>query len=132
MRDALRIGWVAMALLLLGAAPALSSWHDLRSVKVTVSNPSLPPPGGKPQTASFLPGHGLKRAQRALNANHIVRAAQGIPVIDCAGGFTVVIKVVKRSGTRVGMSAYRCGGMTFGRIGGNLPGFLKAVGISPP
>jgi hypothetical protein len=30
------------------------------------------------------------------------------------------------------MSGGRCGGMTFGRIGGNLPGFLKAVGISPP
>jgi hypothetical protein len=30
------------------------------------------------------------------------------------------------------MSGYRCGGKTYGRIGGNVPGFLKAVGISPP
>jgi hypothetical protein len=132
MGNARRIGLVAVTLALLGAAPALAGWHHLRSVRVTVTNASLPPPGGKPHTTLFVAGHGLRRAQHALNAERIVRRSQGIPVIDCTGGYTVVIKIVKRDSSVVKMSGYRCGGMTFGRIGGRLPRFLKAVGITPP
>jgi hypothetical protein len=132
MRDAVRIGTLTLVLALVGAAPALGSWHDLRGVTVTVSNPSLPPPGGKPQTTSFLPGHGLRRAQHALNANHIHRLSVGRPLLDCTGGFSVVIKIVQSDSKVFKLNGYRCGGVTFGRIGGNLPRFLKAVGITRP
>lgn len=131
-RNALRIGSLTVMLALLGAAPALASWRHLRSVRVTVDNASLPPPGGQPRTTSFLPGHGLRRAQHALNANHIHRLTPGRPLIDCTGGFSIVIKVVEESSKVVKLNGYRCGGITFGRIGGNLPRFLKAVGVSAP
>jgi hypothetical protein len=137
MLDVRRVLWLGIVL---GAVALASSvalavgarWHGLRSVTVTVSNPSLPPPNGEPLTIKFLPGDGLSRAQQALNANDIARLSKPRPNTACAGGYNATIEIVKRGGAVVTLSGYRCGTTTFGRVGGNLPGFLKAVGISPP
>jgi hypothetical protein len=136
-RKLLSIGAPAIGALLLGQPAAVAAaavhWHDLRSVRVTVSAPSVPPPAGSPHTTSFLPGHGLRRAQKALNHNHISRLTTSLPADPrCAGGYTVVIRIVKHNHARVKMTGSQCGGTTSGHIGGNLPGFLKAVGITPP
>jgi hypothetical protein len=80
----------------------------------------------------FTSGHGLSPAQHALNANHITRLSKPLSAPPgCAGGFAVTIKVVRHNHTHVGMTGYRCGTSTSGRIGGNIDGFLHAVGITP-
>jgi hypothetical protein len=122
----------ALAPLSASAAAAAGSWQGLRSVSVTVVNSSLPPPGGKPHTSSFLPGHGLKHAQKALNSHGIRRLASSVQNKGCTGGYDVTIKIVKHDASTVTLHAYRCGNTTYGRTGGDVPGFLKALGITPP
>ena len=99
---------------------------------MTISRPSLPPPGSKPHTTVFLPGHGLLKAQHALNRYVITRLVQPRPSTGCTGGYDVDIRIVKRNNAVVRMSATRCGFTTSGRIGGNLPGFRRAVGVGAP
>jgi hypothetical protein len=62
-------------------------WQGLKSVHVTVSRPGLSPPGGKPSTTSFLPGHGVQRAQNALYRYGIAPPAQPRTNTGCAGGY---------------------------------------------
>lgn len=126
-------GAAAVSLLAAGATVAATTahWHNLESVSVTVTHPSLPPPGDKSHATSFSAGHGLRRAQRALNQNDITRLAkarQGSP--GCAGGYIVAIRIVKPDASSVKMTGYRCGTTTSGHIGGNLPGFLRSLGIT--
>ena len=124
---------LALALASSSAAAALTPWHDLRSVSVTVSNGSLPPPDGKPRTTTFLGARRLQRAQAALNAHHITRLAKTTAGTGgCTGGANVTITIVTHNYTRLRMSAYECGNGTSGNIGGDLPGFLRAAGISLP
>jgi hypothetical protein len=134
-RTALAIGCLTLALLLAacGAAVAAVRWHTLRAVRVTVSNPSLEPPFGKAHTTVFDTRQQLTRVQRALNA-HRIRRVSGNPSDGggCTGGYDAVITIVQGNATRVTMTAYRCAQTTHGTIGGDLPGFLQAVGISPP
>jgi hypothetical protein len=135
-RGARRIGVVVVSLVLLTsctAAAATPRWQNLRSVRVTVSRPSLPPPSGNPRTTDFTPGHGLLKAQSALNANGIFRPRYQTTLgRACTGGYNASIRIVKRDYSIVKMSAYRCANMTSGSIGGNLPGFLRAVGVRVP
>ena len=107
-------------------------WHDLRSVTVTVTVPGLPPPGDKPKATSFTAGHGLARAKSALNRNDIERLAKSLPGDpQCSGGSIVVIRVVNHNGGAVRMTGYLCAGRASGHIGGDLPGFLHDVGVTP-
>jgi hypothetical protein len=132
-RGTCRIGGILVALALLtgSATAATPQWQNLRSVRVTVSRPSLPPPGGKPHTTNFLPGHGLLKAQHALNRYGIKPLRYGNKG-NCTGGYNLSIRIVKRNYAVVKMSAYRCANTTYGGIAGNVPGFLKAVGVSIP
>jgi hypothetical protein len=137
MREIRRFAWLGVVLGIVALASSVAvaagaRWHGLLSVTVTVSNGSLPPPSGAPHTMTFSPGYGLSRAQKALNSNDIKRLSKPVANTPCAGGYNVSLKIVERSGPIVKMSAYRCGNRTSGRIGGNVPGFLKAVGITPP
>jgi hypothetical protein len=134
-RGVRRIGGVLVVLLLFAgsATAATSRWLNVRSVRVTVSRPSLPPPFGKARTTVFLPGHGLLKARIALNQYGIRRLAQSSSTnLGCTGGYNASIRIVKHDYSVVNMSAYRCANRTTGRIGGNLPGFLKAVGVRIP
>jgi hypothetical protein len=134
-RGARRIAGILVVLLLLAgsASAATPRWQNLRSVRVTVSRPSLPPPGNKTHTTDFTPGHGLLKAQNALNRYDIRRLAQSVSTnVACTGGYNASIRIVKHDYSVVKMSAYRCANTTYGRIGGNLPGFLKAVGVKVP
>jgi hypothetical protein len=65
----------------------------------------------------------------ALNAHHI---AQVSPTSSdgCAGGITVAIAITSEHSAPVNLSAYRCAHQTYGDVGGDLPGFLSAVGLS--
>jgi hypothetical protein len=125
---------IAAALLVaVGASGASVGWHDLRSVRVTVSKPSLPPPAGEAQTTSFRTHQQLARAQAALNANGIRRLATDRSRANgCTGGFDVVIRIVERDSTRVTLEGYRCANEMSGNLGGDLLGFLSALDISPP
>jgi hypothetical protein len=134
MTRALRLACLAAAFVIAASsgAAAAGAWHRLNSVRVTVSNSSLPPPGGKPHTTSFTPGHGLKKAQAGLNGYGIKRLGTPVPNQGCTGGYDAQITIVKHGGAKLTLHAYRCGGKTYGRTGGNVPGFLKALGITPP
>jgi hypothetical protein len=136
MRSAQSIACVTLVLALTacGAASAAVRWRDVRSVRVTVSNGSLPPPYGAPRTTVFRTSRQVSRAEAALNAHHIRRVSGDSSSNDggCTGGYNAVITIVERDKARVTMSAYRCATTTYGTIGGDLPGFLAALAISPP
>ncbi len=120
-----------VALLALSGCGSQSSntWKDLRTVRVTVARPGLPPPGGLPRTTTFVTSSELARVTTALNKNHIVQRS-ATTSNGCAGGQQVAITIVRRDGPPAAMIGYRCGGKTSGAIGGNLDGFLTAIGIT--
>jgi hypothetical protein len=113
------------------ALAAASQWHNLRGVTVKVQNPSLPPPYGRAHTYSFTTASKLAKATAALNDNHIAKRA-AVQNMMCAGGYNVTIRVVQAPSTTVTLSAYECGDRSFGDVAGNVPGVLKALGISAP
>ena len=124
---------LTLTLVACGAAAAAVRWQGVRSIRVTVSNPSLRPPFGNARTTAFVSGGALTRAQAALNAHHIRRVNGGNGDDGgCTGGYDAVITIVERDRTRVTLRAYRCATTTYGTIGGDLPGFLQALGITPP
>ena len=120
---------VCAALLIAGCGGVThSSWSHLRSVRVTVAQPGLPPPFGAPKTTSFTTPTALANVTRALNAHHIDRSSQSSSP-GCAGGFTVLIVIVPQQSAPVRLTAYRCAGQTTGDVGGDLTGFLSAIDV---
>ncbi len=131
-RTARRFGWlVTVGLIAACGGTSAVRWGQLRGARVTVAAPGLPPPGGLPRTTVFGDGQ-LTKVQTALNANHISQRASSKANNGCAGGYTVAVTITERKSSRVQMSAYRCANTTFGNIGGDLPGFLAAIGVSAP
>ena len=112
-----------------GSSSSSSNWHSLRSVRVTVARPGLPPPYGAPKTSSFTTPAEVAKATAALNAFHIAQRS-ATPRQGCGGGSEVAVTVVPQQGRTVSLTGYLCGGQTTGSIGGNLSGFLSALGIS--
>lgn len=102
----------------------------MRNVRVTVSQPGLPPPFGAPRVTSFATQSELARVTSALNRHHIAKLQASSSGGGCAGGFQIGISVTRSGSAPAGLSAYRCGGRTSGDIGGDLVGFLSDVGIS--
>jgi hypothetical protein len=134
MRTVGRATLVIWLLLMAMAVVALASsqWSNLQRVSVTVQNGSLPPPYGKAHTKQFTTSAALARVTKALNANHIGLRSHVLKNTGCAGGYNVTLIVVPRGHKELDLTAYRCGGKTFGYISGNVPNFLSAVGISAP
>jgi hypothetical protein len=117
-------------LLTFGGSSSAASWHDLRSVRVSVQTPSLPPPGGKPRIKVFTTTTALKRITHQLNAHHIHQVRDTSSKNNgCAGGTEVAITLTLRSATAEHLHAYRCATTTTGNIGGDLLGFLNAIGL---
>jgi hypothetical protein len=106
-----------------------STWKDLRSVRVTVAQPGLPPPFGEPKTTTFTTPAQVVRATSLLNAHRIVRASSTTSSSGCAGGFNVLIVIVPRTSAPVSLNAYRCAGHTTGNVSGDLVGLLRAIGV---
>jgi hypothetical protein len=110
-----------------GSDASSSSWSHLHSVRISVAQPGLPPPGGAPHVTSFTTPAQVAKVAQALNVHHIA-AAGSESAGGCAGGFMIQLVIARASGTPTTLSTYRCGGKTFGGIAGDLPGFLSAVG----
>jgi len=125
---------IALGTLCVGLALAACSsgssgeWKSLRSVRVTVAQPGLPPPFGRPKTTSFTSPAEVARVTRLLNAHHIARAPSTSSSSGCAGGFQIGIAIVPSGGAPVNLSAYRCANQTSGNVKGDLVGFLRAIG----
>jgi hypothetical protein len=117
--------------LVLGACGGGSSsqWKDLQTVRITVAQPGLPPPYGKPKTTSFTTQGQLTRVTAALNAHHITQASSTSTSNGCSGGFTIKIAIVPKSGAPTNLSAYRCAKQTTGDASGDVTGFLSSVGV---
>ena len=113
------------------ALAAAGAWHNLKRVTVTVQNGSLPPPYGKAHVTHYTTATQVAKATRALNANHIAKRA-AVQNNGCTGGYDATIKAVEASSKTVTLSAYECGGKSYGDVAGNVPGFLHALGISAP
>jgi hypothetical protein len=109
---------------------APSGWHDIQSVTVTVSQPSLPPPGGQPQTSTFTSSSDIARVTSALNRFHIKQTPASSASGGCAGGFQIAITINEKGAAPVKLSAYRCADQTSGNVGGDLAGFLSAIGVN--
>ncbi len=112
-----------------GGGSSSSQWKDLQTVRITVAQPGLPPPYGKPKTTSFTTQGQLARVTAALNAHHITQASSTSTSNGCSGGFTIKIVVVPKSGASTNLSAYRCAKQTTGDVSGDVTGFLSSVGV---
>jgi hypothetical protein len=112
-----------------GGSSSSSEWKDVRAVRVTVSRPGLPPPGGLPRTTSVTSHSGLTQVTAALNKNHIRKAGSASSNNGCAGGEVILISVTRGDGSVTNLSAYRCAGKTTGDVDGDVPGFLSAAKI---
>jgi hypothetical protein len=122
---------IATALVVAGCGGSSATvWKDLQSVRVTVTRPGLPPPFGAPHTTAFTSPRALARVTAALNAHHLSRVSSSSSSSGCAGGAQIAITIRRAQSGPVALSAYRCANQTSGNIGGDLPGFLSAVGIS--
>lgn len=106
-----------------------TTWKGLRSVTVTVSRPGLPPPFGRPHTTVFTSSSDISHVTAALNAHHITKVSPSSPN-GCAGGAQIAITITPEHSSPVNLSAYRCANQTTGNVGGDLPGFLSAIGLS--
>ena len=117
--------------ILLGACGGGSSqqWKDVQSVRITVAQPGLPPPYGEPKTTTFTTQGQVDRVTKALNDHHIDQASSTSSSNGCAGGYTIKITIVPRSGTPTNLSAYRCAKQTTGEVSGDVTGFLSSVGV---
>ena len=104
------------------------TWSELQSVTVTIAQPGLPPPYGRPYTTRFASRSDLARVTAALNAHHIAKVSP-TSANGCSGGFTIAIAITSEHSDPVNLSAYRCAHQTYGNVGGDLPGFLSAVGL---
>lgn len=113
-----------------GGGSQTTVWRSLRSVRVTVAQPGLPPPYGQPQTTSFLSPAEVARVTGALNNFHISERVPPSSSVGCSGGIEIDITVVPQHGRTVDLSAYSCGGRTYGGIAGDLEGFLASLGLS--
>jgi hypothetical protein len=133
MRTALGVFCLALCVAACGSSSSTSSaeaWKSLRTVRITVAQPSLPPPYGEPKTTAFTTPAQVSRVTAALNAHHIAKAASSSTNNGCAGGHTVIIAIVPLNGAPTQLSAYRCANQTTGNVDGDLTGFLSSLGIS--
>lgn len=119
------------ALLALAACGGSSSqeWKDLQRVTVTVSQPGLPPPFGSPRTSSFTTSSELSTVTGLLNDHAIAKASSTTPNNGCAGGFKIEIVIDSKGASPTRLSGYRCADKTSGDVGGDLAGFLEAIGF---
>jgi hypothetical protein len=111
-------------------ASSPTAWGGLERVRVTVSHPSLPPPGGRPTTTTFASPVRLTRARAALIAYGIRPASAASTGGGCAGGTEIALAIDQAHRSPLHLRAYRCAGKTTGNLGGNLMGFLSALGVS--
>ena len=107
-----------------------SQWKSLRRVTVTVAQPGLPPPYGKPKVVSFTTPVEVRRVTALLNAHRIASNSAGSSGSACSGGFQIAITITPQHGAPVQLSAYRCDNQTTGDVSGDLVGFLGAIGFS--
>jgi hypothetical protein len=112
------------------SSSSASGWKNLSSVRVTVAQPGLPPPYGRPKTTAFTTAAQVARVTGLLNAHKIAKAAATTPSSGCGGGYQIGLVIVPQGATPVRMNAYRCANTTSGNINGDLVGFLKAIGVS--
>jgi hypothetical protein len=105
-------------------------WKNVQSVTVTVSKPGLPPPGGLPHTTTFTSQADVTRVTDALNAHGIDKLSAPSSGGGCAGGAQIAITITEAGAAPTHLSAYSCGGKVTGDAGGDVSGFLSALGIS--
>src|SRR5436305_4958828 len=104
-----------------------TTWHSLRSVRVTVARPGLPPPYGAPKTTSYTTPAQLAKVTSALNQFHIAQRSAASSSQGCGGGSQILITIVPQQGRTVSLTGYLCANRTTGNIGGDLPGVLSAM-----
>jgi hypothetical protein len=127
------VAYVAPLLLLASCGSsrhAATNWKNVESVTVTVSKPGLPPPGGLPHTTTFTTQADLTRVTNALNAHGIDKRPSPSSSGGCAGGAQIAITITEASAAPTHLSAYSCGGKVTGDAGGDVSGFLSAMGSS--
>jgi hypothetical protein len=95
---------------------------------VSVSQPSLPPPGGEPQVNTFTTRAALTSVTRKLNS-HRIRQVRTTSNPGCTGGYEISISITRSNARRTNLSAYDCANRTTGDIGGSLGGFLASIGL---
>jgi hypothetical protein len=113
-----------------GGGDDQARWSGLRSVTIKVETPSIPEPEGSPGPTpkTFAKPGQLRRVTAALNDHDIrqVDEVEGEP--GCSGGTEIAISIVEAGGGRTALHAYDCGDEISGDVGGDLTGFLAAVG----
>jgi hypothetical protein len=109
---------------------ATTVWSDLTRVSVDVDQPSVAPvPGAKNSPTIFTTPARLATVTKALNANHIRKAAHTTTSNGCTGGIVIAIKITERHHGRTDFNAYHCAHTITGNVSGNLTGFLKQIDV---
>jgi hypothetical protein len=129
-RAAAVLGATVVLLAFVGSSSA-ASWHGLGRVRVSVQTPGIPPPDGNPHTKTFKTKKALGRVTHQLNAHHIHKVRDTSSRNNgCGGGTEVMITITPRRAEPQHLHAYRCANTTAGDIGGDLRGFLNAIGLA--
>ncbi len=124
----LGLGVFGLALAGCGGGTSSSHWADLQRVTVSLSRPLAPPLGG-PFTKVYADAPDLTRVTVLLNRHHIVQLASPTSNAGCTGGYIVAMKITRKGSPPATLNAYRCANHTTGDVGGDLVGFLTALGF---
>ena len=111
-----------------GGSSTSSHWAELSHVTVTMSRP-LPPPYGGPFTKVYADAPELTRVTVLLNRHRIVQLASTSTNAGCAGGYNVTISITRKGSAPTALTDYRCAGHDSGNVGGDVVGFLTALGF---
>jgi hypothetical protein len=104
-----------------GASPVPTS--GLKRVHLT-SYQALPPPY-KPGDVSLTTAAALAQFAMSLRADHIGARAPATGSAGCAGGISYTAALTYKSGQRLSLSAYACGGTISGNLTGDVKAFVK-------
>ena len=85
---------------------------------MTVAQPGLPPPYGRPKTTSFTTPAQVARVTGLLNAHKITQAVASVPRSGCGGGYEIGLVIVPQGAAPVKLNAYRCANTTSGNVNG--------------
>jgi hypothetical protein len=124
------LGAICVGVLLVACGGGSSQqWKDVQTVRITVAQPGLPPPYSDPKITTFTTQRQVDRVTKALNDHHITQASSTSSSNGCAGGYTIRITIVPKSGSPTNLSAYRCAKQTTGDVRGDVTGFLSALDV---
>ncbi len=125
------LGVIVALLVTATAGAAASKWSGVTRVAVMSANGSQPSSKTNPRKLNFMTAAQLKKVTGALNANQVAHRSGHPDPGMCAGGVDLTITILQNA-KQTKLDAFLCGHKTYGSAGGNVKGFMRAVGLKVP